>query len=206
MVLELVRGVVAEQLHAVAPLDQRLPFGDQALQFDRVDFRAILFLLIRRCACSLSSSSRSMRAMARWKRFTVDQSNSSRSGSRRVSPNVATRASKMSATAPATLRFWQRPRVWFVLEGTMAVELEFGENTIGGDEACGRSSGCRVRSSFALSFVGSTATLAAFMATKGGGRAGLAPEAQRRAETKWRMAEGRRFCSRCKAPNGRDGK
>jgi hypothetical protein len=46
----------------------------------------------------------------------------------------------------------------------------------------------------ALPLVGSTASIAAFMATKGGGRSGLAPEAQRRAETKWRMAEGRLFC------------
>jgi len=46
----------------------------------------------------------------------------------------------------------------------------------------------------ALLLVGSTAPIAAFMATKGGGRTGLAPEAQRRAETKWRMAEGRLFC------------
>ena len=46
----------------------------------------------------------------------------------------------------------------------------------------------------ALLLVGSTAPIAAFMATKGGGRSGLAPEAQRRAETKWRMAEGWLFC------------
>jgi len=45
-----------------------------------------------------------------------------------------------------------------------------------------------------LPLVGSTAPIAAFMATKGGGRFGLAPEAQRSAETQWRMAEGRLFC------------
>ena len=55
-----------------------------------------------------------------------------------------------------------------------------------GDNAFGRHG--------ALPLVGSTAPIAAFMATKGGGRSGLAPEAQRRAETKWRMAEGRLFC------------
>ena len=38
----------------------------------------------------------------------------------------------MSATAPATaLGFGQRPRVGFVLEGAVAVELEFGEDVIG---------------------------------------------------------------------------
>ena len=43
-----------------------------------------------RCACSLSSSWRPMRSTARWNRLTVDQSRSSRSGSSRVSLNVAT--------------------------------------------------------------------------------------------------------------------
>ena len=38
----------------------------------------------------------------------------------------------MSAMAPATdVRFGQRPRVGFVLEGTIAVELEFGKDVIG---------------------------------------------------------------------------
>ena len=38
----------------------------------------------------------------------------------------------MSAMAPATMsRFGQRPRVGFVLEGAIAVELEFGEDVIG---------------------------------------------------------------------------
>jgi hypothetical protein len=44
------------------------------------------------------------------------------------------------------------------------------------------------------------------MATKGGGRFGLAPEAQRRAETKWRMAEGRLFCFALKRRLAADGK
>ena len=38
----------------------------------------------------------------------------------------------MSAMAPAMcLRFGERPRVGFVLEGAVAVELEFGEDVIG---------------------------------------------------------------------------
>ena len=43
--LELVGGLVAEELHAVAALDQRLPLGGEAFQFDRADFGAVLFLL-----------------------------------------------------------------------------------------------------------------------------------------------------------------
>ena len=45
MALEGFSGVVAEELHAVAALDQRLPFGDEALELHRADFRAVLFLL-----------------------------------------------------------------------------------------------------------------------------------------------------------------
>ena len=45
MAFEQLGGVVAEELDAVAALDQRQPLGDQALQLDRADFRAVLFLL-----------------------------------------------------------------------------------------------------------------------------------------------------------------
>ena len=55
---------------------------------------------LRFCAASLSSRSRSTRLAARWKRLTVDQSRSVRSGSRRVSCSVEISASKISATAP----------------------------------------------------------------------------------------------------------
>jgi hypothetical protein len=37
--------MVAKELHAVAALDQRLSLGDEALELDRADFGAVLFLL-----------------------------------------------------------------------------------------------------------------------------------------------------------------
>ena len=43
--LELVGGLVAEELHAVAALDQRLPLGGEAFELDRADLGAVLFLL-----------------------------------------------------------------------------------------------------------------------------------------------------------------
>jgi len=43
--LELVGGLVAEELHAVPALDEGLPLGGETLQFDRADLGAILFLL-----------------------------------------------------------------------------------------------------------------------------------------------------------------
>ena len=59
--------------------------------------------------------------------------------------------------------------------------------------------GCRRgRSSSVLPFVGSAAPIAAFVATKGGGRTGPAPGAKRRAEAKRRMAGAGYFASRCK--------
>ena len=64
--------------------------------------------------------------------------------------------------------------------------------------AAARSRCRRVRSSWVLPFVGSTAPIAAFMATKGGGRTGPAPAAKRRAEAQRRMAGAGYFASRCK--------
>jgi H+/Cl- antiporter ClcA len=40
-----ISGVVAEELHGVAAFDQREALWDQAFEFDRADFRAVLLLL-----------------------------------------------------------------------------------------------------------------------------------------------------------------
>ena len=45
MALELFGGAIAEEFKTVPALDQRHPLGGEALQFDRADFRAVLFLL-----------------------------------------------------------------------------------------------------------------------------------------------------------------
>src|SRR5579884_3593601 len=42
---ELIGRLVAKEFHAVSALDQRLPLGREALQLDRADLGAILFLL-----------------------------------------------------------------------------------------------------------------------------------------------------------------
>ena len=87
---------------------------------------------LRCCACSLSSSSRSIRSAARWKRLTVDHSRSSRSGSRRVSRERRDQGVEdVGDGAGDGVGFGQRPRVGLVLEGTIAIELEFGEDVIG---------------------------------------------------------------------------
>ena len=87
---------------------------------------------LRCCARSLSSSSRSMRSTLRWNRLTVDQSRSSRSGSRRVSAERRDeRVEDVDDGAGDGLGFGQRPGVGLVLEGTMAIELQLGEDVIG---------------------------------------------------------------------------
>jgi hypothetical protein len=45
MAREVFGRLVAEELHAVTPLDQRLALGDEPLQFDRADFGAVLVAL-----------------------------------------------------------------------------------------------------------------------------------------------------------------
>ena len=45
LALEVVGGLVAHQLEGVTAFDQRLAFGDEALQFDGFDLAAILFAL-----------------------------------------------------------------------------------------------------------------------------------------------------------------
>src|SRR5580704_10153424 len=67
--------------------------------------------------------------------------------------------------------------------------------------AAARSRSQCARSSWRLSLVGSAALIAAFMATKGGGRTGPAPpSAATAAVAKRRMAGAGYFASRCKAP------
>jgi hypothetical protein len=43
--LEAIGGFVAEELHGVSALNQRLAFGRQAFQLDRADFGTVLLLL-----------------------------------------------------------------------------------------------------------------------------------------------------------------
>ncbi len=45
MALEVLAGLVAHQLEGVAALDERLPLGNQALEFDGLDLGAILLAL-----------------------------------------------------------------------------------------------------------------------------------------------------------------
>ena len=86
----------------------------------------------RRCACSLSSSSRSIRSLARWKRLTVDHSKILEVGFEAgVAQGRHEGVEDVGDGASDVARFGQRPRIGLVLKGTIAVELQFGEDVVG---------------------------------------------------------------------------
>ena len=159
------------------------------------------------CACSLPSSSRSTRSAARWNRLTVDQSRSSRSGSRRVSVKRGDQGVEDVGQRGADLaRVGQRPGVGLVLEGAVAVELEFGEER--GGRGCGV-----VRLVIGVGMVGhrgclrsAAAPIAAFAGVEDRGRTGLAPPGEARAAAaQRRTAWGGYFASRVQSGRWRAG-
>ena len=99
--LELVGGLVAEELHAVAALDQRLPLGDEALEFDRADFRAVLFLLAAPLRLLVVVEFALDAADGAVEEIDGRPEQVFEVGFEAGVARVTTRASKMSATAPA---------------------------------------------------------------------------------------------------------
>ena len=129
---ELVGGLVAEELHAVPALDQRLPLGREALQFDRADFRAVLFLL----AAPLR-----LLVVVEFALDAADGAVEEIDGRPEQVLEVGFEAGvgqgddegveDVGDGAGDGVAFGQRSRVGLVLEGAIAVELEFGEDVIG---------------------------------------------------------------------------
>jgi len=100
--LEVIGGLVAHQLEGIAaPISVCLP--PSAFQLDGFDLAAILFPLgaLLRQLVIVEFAFDPVDGPV--KTFTVDQSRSSRSGSRRVSVSATTRASKMSEMLPARI-------------------------------------------------------------------------------------------------------
>ncbi len=133
MVLELVGGLVAEEFHAVAAFDERDALGHQTLQFHRADFRAVLFLLAALLGILVVVEG-ALHAVG----GTVEEVDR---GPEQVfevglQARVAQRGDQgvedVGDGAADDLGFGERPGVGLVLEGAMAVELEFGEEVIGG--------------------------------------------------------------------------
>ena len=130
--LELVGGLVAEELHAVAAFDQRLPLGGEAFEFDRADLGAVLFLLAALLRLlvvvefALDPADGAVEEIdGRPEQvFEVGFEAGVRQGDDEGVEDVGDGAGD-------ALGFGQWPRVGFVLEGAIAVELEFGEDVIG---------------------------------------------------------------------------
>ena len=132
MALELFGGLVAEEFHAVPALDEGLSLRREALQFDRADFRAVLFLLAAPLRLLVVVE------------FPLDPADGAVEGVDGRPEQVlevgfeagVAKASDqgvedVSNGAGDGLGFGQRSRVGLVLEGAIAVELEFGEDVIG---------------------------------------------------------------------------
>ena len=175
---EVFGGLVAEVFHAIAAFDQRHALGGETLQFDRADLGAILVALaalLRLLVVVEFAFDPLVGAVEEidgrpQQVLEVGFEAGFAQGRDEGVEDVGDGGSDDTG-------FGQRSRVGFVLEGAIAVKLELGEDVIG--------RGCRVRRLVGLfvvvdrhggvSFVGSAAPIAAFMATKGGGRTGPAP-------------------------------
>ena len=183
MDLEAFDGLIAEEFQAVAAFDQRDAFGRQALEFDRLHFRAVLLAL----------------ALALRLFVVVELAFDAVGGTMeevdgrpeqvlkvRFEPGVVQGGDQgvedVGDGASDHLAFGQRSRIRLVVEWTVAKELQFAEDVLG--RRCGVRwfdvvmIGHEVRS-----FAGSAAPIAAFVAiTQTAGGTGQHPERQRRAE------------------------
>ena len=188
-------GLVTEIFHDVASFDQRQALGDEAFELDGADFGTVLLALAAplrlfiAVELALDPCRGAVEQVDRRPQEIIEV---------RFEPGVAQahdqRVEDVGDGACDQPTFGQWPWIRFVLERTVAVELQFGDRVVGGERKRCR----RGRSSWRCSLIGSAAPIAAFMATKGGGRTGPAPR-KRAAGAKRRMAARGYFASRCKA-------
>ena len=124
--------MVAKELHAVAALDQRLPFGDEALELDRADFGAVLFLLaaplrlliVVELALDAGDGAVEEVDGRPEQLFEVGLE-------ARVAQCGDERVEDVGDGAGDRLRLRQRPRIGFVAERPVAIELELVEDSVG---------------------------------------------------------------------------
>jgi hypothetical protein len=196
-------GLVAHQLEGVAALDQGLPLGRQAFQLDGLHFAAVLFALAAALRLfivvqlALDPDGGPVEEVDGRPEEIVEVGLEAGvfQGDDQGVEDVGDGAGDMVA-----LR--KRSGIGFIREGTVAIKLKFAEDMVGGGRGVVRF----VVVSLMGCSVGSTATLAAFMATKAGGRAGPASAAERRAGAQRRRTKAGYFASRWKAACGRAGK
>jgi hypothetical protein len=124
--------MIAEQLHAVAAFDEGEPFRQQAFEFDRAYFRAVLLLL----AALLGAFVVVERAL-----HPVGGAVEQIDGRPQQVVEIGFEAGitqghdqgieDVGDGAADDARLGQRTRIGLVLEGTVAVELELGEDVRG---------------------------------------------------------------------------
>ena len=125
-------ALVAHQFEGVAAFDQRLPFGCQAFQFDGLHLGAVLFTL------------RALLGQLVVVEFALDpaggaveevHSRPEQVFEVRFEASVGERhhegVEDVGDAAGDDVAFGKRPRVGFVLERAVAVELEFVEDMVG---------------------------------------------------------------------------
>ena len=130
--LELLGGLVAHQLEGVATFDQRLPFGCQSLQLDGLDLGAVLFplrALLRQLVVvefALDPIDGAVEDVHRRPEQILEVGFEARIGERHHEG-----VEDVGDAAGEDVRFGQRPGIGFVLERTVAIELEFVEDLVG---------------------------------------------------------------------------
>ena len=132
MDLEAIGGLVAEEFHGIAAFDQGQALGDETLQFDRADLRAVLLLLaaplrlLVGVELALDPVGSAMEQVDGRPQKLLEIGFKTGVGECRDE-----RIEDVDDGADDGLGFRQRPGVRLVLEGTMTVELQLGEDVIG---------------------------------------------------------------------------
>jgi len=129
--LVLVCGFVAKEFQGVAPFHQRQPLGDEALQFDRADFGAVLFALAELLGgfvvveSALHAIDGAVKEIDRRPEQTFEVGFKAGVGQRHHEG-----IKDIGDAACEDMRFGKRPRIGFILKRTVAIELEFAENLV----------------------------------------------------------------------------
>ena len=132
VVLELVGGLVAHQLEGVAAFDQRLAFRRQAFQFDGFDLAAVLFplrALLRQLVVvefAFDPVDGAMEDVHRRPEQVLEVGFEASVGQRHHEG-----VEDVGDAAGEDVRFGKRPGIGLVVEGTVAIELEFVEDLVG---------------------------------------------------------------------------
>ena len=202
MALELLGGLVAKELHAVPALDERLPLCREAFKFDRADFRAVLFLLAAPLRLLIVvefafDPARGAMEDVDGRPEQVFEVGFETGVDQRYDEGVEDVGD--SASDDLALRAGALDQVRPGRGDSRRAGVLRGRDRSGMRHAAARGRCLRGRSSSVLPFVGSAAPIAAFVATKGGGRTGPAPRSEAEAaEAERRMAGAGYFASRCK--------